>query len=322
MKKTLIALAAVAVSSAAMAQVTLSGRIDASIGTNDVTATADGVTTTANKGTEMTNGQVTGSRLTFAGSEDLGGGLKAVFAMEQRFNIDTGTDSGAYLGNAFVGVSGGFGTVHLGRTYTAFNVADDLGQGSAALDSGFNPGVMPSFSTRGANTIKYVSPSLSGLSLSASSSLKETKDAGAEDINSFALIYSAGPLKVAAGQQSETAGDSTNVSAAYDLGVASISAGYGTLDRPNNGDESNGLNVGVTVPMGAVAVSFGYGTGETETSTGAKVSEVSGFGVIATYTMSKRTSVYAGYKNDKTENAAGTKTAGNKLTGFGLIHRF
>jgi predicted porin len=38
--------------------------------------------------------------------------------------------------------------------------------------------------------------------------------------------------------------------------------------------------------------------------------------------MSKRTSVYAGYKNATTENAAGAKIGGSKLTGVGLIHRF
>jgi len=317
MKKTLIALAAVAVSSAAMAQVTLSGRIDAAVTSETVTA-ANG--TTSSVGTQLANGTVTGSRLTFAGTEDLGGGLKAVFAFEQRFSIDTGTDAGAYLGNAFVGLSGGFGTVHMGRTYTAFN--DDLGQSSTAGDTGFTPNLMPAFSSRGANTIKYVSPTMSGVSLTASTSLKESKAAGTKDINAVMLSYGAGPLQLALAQQTEAAGDVTNISAAYDLGMARISIGSGSLDGANSGNDSTGMTFGVTIPMGAMSVSLGYESGETETNAGAKVSESSGFGVYANYAMSKRTSVYAGYKNATTENAAGAKIGGSKLTGVGLIHRF
>jgi len=317
MKKTLIALAAVAVSSAAMAQVTLSGRIDAAVTSETVTA-ANG--TTSSVGTQLANGTVTGSRLTFAGTEDLGGGLKAVFAFEQRFSIDTGTDAGAYLGNAFVGLSGGFGTVHMGRTYTAFN--DDLGQSSTAGDTGFTPNLMPAFSSRGANTIKYVSPTMSGGSLTASTSLKESKAAGTKDINAVMLSYGAGPLQLALAQQTEAAGDVTNISAAYDLGMARISIGSGSLDGANSGNDSTGMTFGVTIPMGAMSVSLGYESGETETNAGAKVSESSGFGVYANYAMSKRTSVYAGYKNATTENAAGAKIGGSKLTGVGLIHRF
>jgi len=317
MKKTLIALAAVAVSSAAMAQVTLSGRIDAAVTSETVTA-ANG--TTSSVGTQLANGTVTGSRLTFAGTEDLGGGLKAVFAFEQRFSIDTGTDAGAYLGNAFVGLSGGFGTVHMGRTYTAFN--DDLGQSHTAGDTSFTPNCMPGYSVRGANTIKYVSPTMSGVSLTASTSLKESKAAGAKDINAVMLSYGAGPLQLALAQQTEAAGDVTNYSAAYDLGMARISIGSGSLDGANSGNDSTGMTFGVTIPMGAMSVSLGYESGETETNAGAKVSESSGFGVYANYAMSKRTSVYAGYKNATTENAAGAKIGGSKLTGVGLIHRF
>ena len=317
MKKTLIALAAVAVSSAAMAQVTLSGRIDASLVNEKVTA-ANG--TESSVGTQLANGTVTGSRLTFAGAEDLGGGLRAVFAFEQRFNIDTGTDSGAYLGNAFVGLTGGFGTVHMGRTYTAFN--DDLGQSHTAGDTGFTPNLMPGYSSRGANTIKYVSPTMSGVSLTASTSLKESKAAGAKAINAVMLSYGAGPLQLALAQQTEAAGDVTNISAAYDLGAARISIGSGSLDGANSGNDSTGMTLGVTIPMGKMSVSLGYESGETETNAGAKVSEASGFGVYANYAMSKRTSVYAGYKNAKTENAAGAKIGGSKLTGVGLIHRF
>jgi predicted porin len=324
MKKSLIALAVLAASGASFAQssVTLFGRIDASVGTNEVTSTTGGVTSTTNKGTELMNGNFTGSRWGMNGAEDLGGGLKAVFSLENRFNIDAGSDTTGFTGNAFVGLSGGFGTVHLGRTYTAFDSAKAVSVSSSVFDTSFTPTGTPAYEVRGANQIKYVSPTMSGFSAVVSSALKETSTAGAKDTNGLALMYAAGPLSAAIGTQTDTKGDNMIVSAAYNLGVASVSAGYSTLALVNNGNESNGMNLGVTVPMGALSFSLGYGSGETETTAGAKVSEYSGFGAGVRYSLSKRTSLYAGYKNDKTENAAGVKTAGVKLTAVGVRHDF
>jgi predicted porin len=61
------------------------------------------------------------SRLGFRGAEDLGGGLRAIFTLEQGFGPDTGTlgQGGRAFGRqAFVGLSGNWGTVTLGRQYT------------------------------------------------------------------------------------------------------------------------------------------------------------------------------------------------------------
>ena len=320
MKKSLIALAVLAASGAAFAQssVTLFGRIDASVGTTDTTT--NGVTT--NKGTELMNGNFTGSRWGMTGKEDLGGGLAAVFSLENRFNIDSGTDGGGFGGNAFVGLTGGFGTVHLGRTYTAYDSAKAVSTGSSVFDTGFTPTGTPSYTVRGENQIKYVTPTMSGFSASVSSGLKEDKTAGKKDVNGLALMYAAGPLSAAVGTQTDTNGDNMIVSAAYNLGVASVSAGYSTLELVNGGNQSNGINLGVTIPMGALSFSLGYGSGETETAAGAAVSEYSGFGAGVRYSLSKRTSLYAGYKNEKNENAAGLNIKGTKLTAFGVTHLF
>ena len=62
------------------------------------------------------------SFLTFAGSEDLGDGLKASFKLEPRANISgkDATTAGLFGANreAWIGLSGAFGTVHLGNNYT------------------------------------------------------------------------------------------------------------------------------------------------------------------------------------------------------------
>jgi predicted porin len=74
--------------------------------------------------------------------------------------------------------------------------------------------------------------------------------------------------------------------------------------------------------MGAFNFSVGYAAGDVETNAGVKVSETSGVGLGATYSLSKRTTLYAGLKNTKTENAAGAKTAGTRLYAAGVRHNF
>ena len=61
------------------------------------------------------------SRLGFRGSEDLGDGLKAIFTLEMGIGLDTGTfnQGGRAFGRqAFVGLSGPWGSVTLGRNYS------------------------------------------------------------------------------------------------------------------------------------------------------------------------------------------------------------
>ena len=116
MKKTLMVAALTGVfATAAHAQssVTLYGLIDA------------GITYTNNQGGhsnwQETSGSVNGSRWGLRGSEDLGGGLKAIFTLENGFNIANGSlgQSGREFGRqAFVGLaSDQFGSVTLGRQY-------------------------------------------------------------------------------------------------------------------------------------------------------------------------------------------------------------
>ena len=108
MKKTLLALAAIAASSAAFAQssVTLYGVVDASVesvkGNNTVT--------------RVSSDNLASSRIAFKGVEDLGGGLKATFLLDAAVAVDTGAAGSTLFGrSAYVGLTGGFGTLRAGR---------------------------------------------------------------------------------------------------------------------------------------------------------------------------------------------------------------
>jgi predicted porin len=92
-----------------------------------------------------TNTAYSPSRLGFRGSEDLGDGLRAVFTLESQIGLDTGTflNGGRAFGRqAWVGLSGSWGTLSLGRQNTmlfwSILDADILGPnvfGSGSMDS-------------------------------------------------------------------------------------------------------------------------------------------------------------------------------------------
>ena len=127
MKKSLIALAVLAASGAAMAQssVTLFGVVDATY--------AYGSGSASNK-SQLTNSGYNSSRLGFRGVEDLGGGMTASFWLEAGVNNDNGSGANTNTNNQATGatggggltfnrrstvsLSGGFGEVRLGRDFT------------------------------------------------------------------------------------------------------------------------------------------------------------------------------------------------------------
>lgn len=337
MKKSLIALAVLAASGAAMAQstVTLYGRVDASIGTLK-TGAVPGAGTLSQTG--VFNGSVgglTGSRWGLRGTEDLGGGLTASFKLENRYNVDLGTQTDAFLGESFVALGGGFGTVKLGRTFTAFDDARAIAVSRSLWDSSFTPTAFAygagnaDYAARSANTIRYETPSFSGFAGAISYGFGENKTAvaSATDILSLHIRYVAGPLAVAYGYQNEELAGNTDVdfnqiSASYNFGVAAVSGGWNKRDgsTPALGEDT-GFTLGVNVPSGAMNFSAGYATEKTKTN-GATTAKGSGFALGATYSLSKRTTLYAGYESSKRENGAGVKTAQEKQTTVGVRHDF
>jgi predicted porin len=145
------------------------------------------------------------SRFGIKGDEDLGGGLKAIYQVESGiFNADDGTSGfGNQLRNTFVGFSGGWGTVKLGRHDTAYK---DLGR---KLDN-FNEqvgdmrnfiGNAGTYDKRISNMIRYESPNFSGFN----AVVQNTSNNGSESVvpatgrdTSLGVNYSAGPLFVGA----------------------------------------------------------------------------------------------------------------------------
>lgn len=92
--------------------------------------------------TRMDSGVINGSRIGFKGSEDLGGGLNAIFQVENGFLADTGAQADAarlFNRQSFVGLTGNYGTLKLGRqnnpVYTNLTTFDPFAIGMAGDSS-------------------------------------------------------------------------------------------------------------------------------------------------------------------------------------------
>jgi predicted porin len=166
MKKNMIALAvtaAFAMPAFAQSSITLYGVID------------EGINYTSNAGDksayQLESGYAQGSRWGLKGSEDLGSGLKAIFDLENGFDVNSGglQEGGRIFGRqAFVGLtSANYGTLTFGRQYDS--VVDYLAPTTANGNWGGyllshpydNDNTDNSFRVN--NTVKYASPSFAGL---------------------------------------------------------------------------------------------------------------------------------------------------------------
>ena len=326
MKKSLIALAVLATSGAAMAQssVTVYGRVDLSVGS--LKELDKGSQTKLFNGGD---GGLTTSRLGFRGTEDLGGGLKANFKLEHRLNADDGTSQDPFWkGESTVSLSGGFGEVKLGRSSTIYDEVRGVAYSSNVFDSAFTPaanGVWGSggdYSSRFNNKITYALPSIGGVYGGIEYALDEDATTDANMVGAK-LGYKNGPLNVALGLQQEKGKENDYMlfAGSYDLGMLSLSAGYNTRKGNDAKGDDNELTVGVNVPLGNVNLSVGYATSKTEIG-GATAGKSSGFGVGATYALSKRTKLYGGLRSHNVKDGSGAKTADTRLFALGLRHDF
>ena len=206
MKKTLVALAAISAVTGAMAQATIYGNIDQAI-TKSTTTVAGKQTATS---TGMSSYQMGSSQIGFKGEEDLGGGLKASFLHEMGVTTEA-NDNNMTTRQAYVGLSGGFGAVRIGKQYS--NVfgnlisADPFGAtgGSGSLYVGnviTGNGPSPDNPLRQDNAIQYDLPTLvPGVRIGvtkvfAGANTGDGSGAKTADSTGYAISYASGPLNV------------------------------------------------------------------------------------------------------------------------------
>lgn len=343
MKKTLIALAAVAATSAAFAQssVTMFGIVDLAV--TSIDQGNDTIMSVANEGQAS-------NRLGFRGVEDLGGGLAAEFWLEGGFSADTGVGAGGGGGFAFnrkstLGLKGGFGEVRFGRDYTptftnhsAYTVFGTNGLGNSLntfnfLGSGATTGV------RADNAISYFTPTIAGFQGQLMVGLKESAAANtANEYSGVRVAYNAGPLSVSLATASEGSTSlvenykRTNLGATYDFGIAKlwlfhVQGKFGALKNKQTA-------LGVTAPVGPGTVKFSYlkaDYNDAAVAANAATNDASHVTIGYDYPLSKRTVVYGVYSRVSNDGAgtfsanytgsgagAAAMTAGGNSTGYGI----
>ncbi|MBN3807974.1 porin [Paraburkholderia sp. Ac-20347] len=229
MKKTLIlagVLGAFAMSAHAQSSVTLYGSLDAGI----VYANNAGGHSLWAQG----SGALSHNYFGLKGSEDLGGGLKAIFTLESGFNIGNGSFSESnsiFNRQAYVGLqSDQYGALTLGRQYDSMNqYLAPLSEAGAGFGNNLaghpfdNDNFAQTFSIK--NAVKYSSANYSGFQFGGMYGFSNEADGFANSRAwSAGASYSNGPLNVAAGylqlNNSGTVGGNTSGAASADTNIS------------------------------------------------------------------------------------------------------
>jgi general bacterial porin, GBP family len=272
MKKISIAVTVIAASAAsaanAQSSVTLYGLIDAGIAyTNDV---QNGAASHGSARVALQSGNISGSRFGLRGAEDLGGGLKAIFVLENGFNVNNGAlgQGGRLFGRqAYVGLSQTqYGSVTMGRQYDSLvdYVSPLSGTAGTFGDSGFahvydNDNLQ--HSVRLSNSVKYSSVNYAGLQFGAVYAFSNSTSFAVDRAYSAGASYNNGPLRLAAGYlqingsaaASSPAG-TVNQNVAADPSEFKSTAGGGNLTA----DVQRTVGAGVGYTFGPAAVNFVY----------------------------------------------------------------
>ena len=343
MKKSLIALAVLAASGAAMAQssVTLFGIVDTAVGyVDNANAAGDSVYGLS------TSGNAT-SRLGFRGVEDLGGGLKAGFWLEGEVFGDTGGSSFNFARRSTVSLMGGFGEVRMGReqtpSYSKTSSYDLFGQTGIGQFMGwtgnwYGIGGDSGNAVRSSNMISYYTPNFSGFTACLGYGFDEATTGKAGRYIGGYAAYDNGPLSVALSY------DERNVAANFDRNTFTVAGSYNmnvvklnaivqqTKDDVIGTDRKvNAYALGASAPVGAGEVKLQYAMYD-QKAIDSKAHHIS-LGYV--HNLSKRTAVYGtvSYMDNKDASSLGLAAknlntagpgAGESQTGVqvGVRHSF
>jgi predicted porin len=343
MQVKLIALAVAGLMAApvfAQSNVTIYGRVDM------------GYQTLSNDGTGGTLDQESSNRWGIMGEEDLGGGLKAFFQLENRFYLDNGQFDGTVAASgantewkdkAWVGLSGGFGKVYLGRNASVGYALYGGGSAYAGGYEAFGGDTISSVGSRRArvvniwdNSIRYDSPVFGGVQFIGTVSLNENANLTGTPPNDGEVAWGGG-LKGGWGalrgelvyqHDVNNAGggtlvqgnmfDTTYVTVGYSFSSLDIfggyawSQGYDSKGVQNGNADFDRWNIGMKLPLGNGGLLANIGWGGQANQANAE-SDYQHIGLGYWYSLSKRTILMV---NTKYDNVTNTSAAGVETGGF------
>jgi len=289
---------------------------------------------------QLDSGNMSRSFIGFRGSDDLGGGLRAVFRLESYLGADTGT-AGRFSGDPFfareasVGLSGAFGTTVLGRTPSplylstvAFNPFGD--------SPGFSPSVRQYYGgtmlsdTRWSNSMSYTNNVRDApFRVNVAASAREEGAGSLSSGHNFgaSVAYITGPfaatfaieriknslLPLPAGFERQLA---MQAGASYDFSLVRL---YGQLGRVRTSADQDARatlwQLGVAVPLGNSLILASYGRSHTRTVFSGLTNRTVSLGYD--YFLSKNTDIYVAALHEKLSFVS----SGNAIAG-GIRLRF
>ena len=267
-----------------------------------------------------------GTRLGVRGSEDLGGGTSAIFQFTGNFNgvnESLATKSFNLNEENWVGVRGGFGTVQLGRSDSAFKKGHTRFR--VFPDNLAETAVRPASWGR-AEGVHYSSPSFSGLTLNAT---MEPNGVKTKAYYALGVNYSNGPIFISAavedaaseglyqggGKAIVPGGTNYQVGASYNFGAGTIGALYQDIE-----DVAKWITVPVSYRV-TPQVSLRGALQHRDPEDGSSSSVNWALG--ASYDFSKRTELFVNlWESDKVPATPGNAAADEVQLGVGLRHSF
>jgi predicted porin len=291
---------------------------------------------------QLDSGNLQRSFIGIRGSEDLGGGLQAVYRLESYLRVDGG-QSGRFDGDAFfareasVGLSGAFGTTVLGRTVTPLYAAT-INFNPFGESAGFSPSARQYFGSRGVilgdtrwnNSIAYsnnVSDAPLRINFAANTPEEPAGGPGVGRNLGASIAYVTGPfavvlaaeriknsgLAVPAGFDRQTA---YQLGATYDFKLIRV---YGQVGRVKTeaavDDQAILYQLGLAVPLGNSLILASYGRSHLKSSVRAVSDRTSSIGYD--YFLSKNTDIYIAAMLERLSFVS----SGNSIAG-GLRVRF
>jgi len=287
---------------------------------------------------QLDNGNMQRSFIGLRGSEDLGGGLRAVYRIESYLRVDTG-ESGRSGGDGFwsreasVGLSGSFGTTVLGRTPTPLWLAT-ISFNPFGESLGFSPAVRQYFTgamlgyTRWNNSLSYSNNARDPLRVVFSANNDETTPAGSNGHNlGMSVAYITGPFAVSvvgeivrnSAQPLPPGFDRQSVLQAagtYDFQFLRVYGQIGRIKTEATEDSrTTSYQLGGAVPIGTSLILFAYGRQHVSAPTKATTNQIASLGYD--YFLSKSTDIYVAALYEKMSFVS----SGNTIAG-GLRLKF
>lgn len=308
----------------AQSNLTLSGGIVA--GYKYTPGKSDG---TASKNA-IDNLEAAGSNITIRGTEDLGGGNKAYFLLNHRFDPTTGGTTGTtFFTNSKVGLSGNFGDISLGKMWgpvddlvrRVLDVYMPLGLGTTVYGGPFDA------PTRYNGTLMYVSPNFAGLRVSGAFVPKANMRSNQQNTAEVAALYQQGPVAVGLGY-TQNAGNTASAAdnfkdrdvltlgGRYNFSKLNLGLTYSRVRAPGDAQDADRYSLGARYPLSkALTMKFGY-----EHLQVARKDKSNTLAVGAEYRVSRRTMFFT--EVGHTQSDIRSKDDKGATLMLGIAHRF